>query len=174
MNVLEIDNYVPERVCKQMCEIFDESEEMKNEREFFESDNLQLISCEMQNMSNRSKLRSADWKSNMIMFAKGANLAYKKYCEKFEKEQQSTTLEIPRAYRFDPDVGKHIITNVDKNRVFSVFFYLNDTDKGDLRLNNKIYKTKLGKAIAFEASPFEDLTSKNYMKYVVKCHLRKK
>ena len=53
MNVLEIDNYVPEKVCKQMCEIFDESEEMKNEREFFESDNLQLISCEMQNMSNR-------------------------------------------------------------------------------------------------------------------------
>ena len=114
MNVLEIDNYIPEKVCKQMCEIFDESKEMKSEREFFESDNLQLISCEMQNMSKRSKLRSGDWKSNMIMFAKGANLAYKKYCEKFGKVQQSTTLEIPRAYRFDPDVGKHVVTDVDK------------------------------------------------------------
>ena len=125
-------------------------------------------------MSKRSKLKGSEWKSNMLMFAKGANLAYKKYCEKFGKEQQSTTLEIPRAYRFDPDVGQHVVTNSDESRVFSVFFYLNDTDKGDLRLDNKIYKTKLGKAICFEPSPFEDLVSKNYMKYVVKCHLRKK
>ena len=58
--------------------------------------------------------------------------------------------------------------------ILGVFFYMNDVDKGDLRLDGKIYKTRMGKAIAFDSGPFEDLPSKNYMKYVVKCHLRKK
>jgi hypothetical protein len=174
MNVLELDNYVPEKVCKQMCEIFDESEEMAGQREFFESEKLQLISCEMKNLSNKSKLRGKDWNNNMLMFAKGTNLAYKKWCEKFGVERESVTIEIPRAYRQDPDFGQHIVDNVDPKRVFSVFFYLNDVDKGDLKLNGKIYKSKMGKAIGFNSSPFQDLPSKNYMKYVVKCHLRKK
>ena len=174
MNVLELDNYVPESVCKDMCEIFDESEEMAGQREFFESDKLQLISCEMRNLSTKHKLKGNNWQKNMVMFAKGTNLAYKKWCEKFGVEKEDVTLEIPRAYRQDPDFGQHIVDNVDPKRVFSVFFYLNDVDKGDLKLDGKIYKVRMGKAIAFDSGPFEDLPSKNYMKYVVKCHLRKK
>lgn len=166
--VLLLNNFVPDEICKKMCELFDESDELKGERQFFRGENLHAIVLNCKTMM--STRHGKDWKVLTNKFGKGINLAYKKWCEKFDHKQQETHLEIPVVHRYDPGYGIHKSSQYKKVREVGCFFYL--TDKaGKIKIGDETIQPKKGMCLVFppdEDHKFEELPDKTHMKYVVK------
>lgn len=166
--VLVLNNFVPDEICKELCELFDESDEQKGERQFFRGENLHAISLNCKTMMSTRK--GPRWKNISQQFGKAINLGYKKWCENFGKTPKQTYLEMPIAHRYDPVFGIHKSTQYKPNRQVGCFFYL--TDKaGKIKIGDETIQPKKGTCIVFppdEDHKFIDLPDKTHMKYVVK------
>jgi hypothetical protein len=68
MSILTIDSYVKDDTCKKMCELFDESQELANEREFARGENIHSVFINMQKILTKSK-NASTWKSYTQGFA---------------------------------------------------------------------------------------------------------
>ena len=173
MKRLTIDNYVPNDVCKQMCELFDESDELE-ERGFYQGKDFFAITINCKDMFKSHK--GKQWQIATTKFAKAMNSAYEKWCKEFEEEKVNTTLEVPKIHRYDPVFGKQNSTNYDDKRILACFFYLT-SHNGKIKFEDKTIKPKKGQLICFppnEKHAFQESSDSHYMKYVLKGYLIKK
>ena len=181
--ILVLNNYVPDDICRKMCELVDESEEQKGERNFIRGENLYTMELDVKTMM--STRNGKQWREAVIQFKKAVELGYKKWCDKTNTpiDNEDKYLEVPKVHRYDTTWGKHVSSVFKKNRILTCFFYLNDVDKSILEITNtkdnstfKI-KTKKGMAVIFPASEefqYSDNSGKEYLKYALKTHYCKK
>lgn len=179
MNILEIDNFIPEKVCKGICEAFDESQEGKGEREYIRGKDLECIRLDMRSMANQKA--QSKWLDYTKSIAKSMKDGFRKYSAMIgSKESVRFRPEPPHVHRYDPEFGFHNSTIFNNKRLISCIFYLNDTIKGETIFEvdgkQKKIKPKMGKAIFFPATKeykFKDTSGKKYLKYVIKGHIIK-
>jgi hypothetical protein len=170
--------YVPEKVCKELVELFDESTEDGGQRQYVRGEDLQCIRLNMKNMMDQKS--KTPWTVYTKAFAKSMREVYSKWCEDTgTKPDARVALEVPNVDRYDPQFGIHNSTIFKKNRLLTIHFYLNTIhEKGDTVFTEfgKSVRPMMGTAIAFPATKeynFKDHGPKDYMKYVVKGHVIK-
>jgi hypothetical protein len=176
--ILILNDFVPDDICRKMCELVDESEENKGERNFIRGKNLNAM--ELDAKKQMSTRLGKQWQEKIIQFKKAVELGYKKWLDKTgEKPAKQVYLEVPKIHRYDVKFGKHISTIYKKNRIVTCFFYLNDVDGSVLQItdtkNNSTFKipTKKGMCVIFPASKdfeYDDNCGKQYLKYALKTH----
>jgi hypothetical protein len=176
MSILTIDSYVKDDTCKKMCELFDESQELANEREFARGENIHSVFINMQKILTKSK-NASTWKSYTQGFAAQIKKIYLRWCEENGIEPiPEYSIEVPRIYRLDPDFGKHNSGLDNDKRIFGVNFYLNNIKPTNfIKLDGKKVDVKKGSVVGFPAiMKFEESVPKTKMKYIIKGYITKK
>lgn len=171
-DILILDGFIPDNICKELCELFDESEEFQDERQFVRGENTNAIYLDFKNMIGRSK-KSRRWSNLTKEVGKASLMIYKQWCEKTQHQKQNVKVGIPKIYRYDPVFGKHKMEESENDNV-NVFMYLNDC-KAPLTIGTNKIQSQSGRVVMFP-SKYEsnDSSDKKYMKYAIKFPLIKK